>query len=552
MLAGNPNVGKSVLFGRLTGRYAEVSNYPGTTVDVAKGHWHGHQVADSPGVYSLAGDNDEQRLARRILGAADIVVNVVDGTRLHRDLFLTLQLLDRGLPLMVAVNMMDEVRQQGLCPDLNGLSRALGVPVLPVTAVSGEGMEGLEQALARLCSALPQPTGSKGEGNYRLRANEFSLRYGGGEGRLFGADLWLTRPFPGLVVAAAVLVSVYWLIGGLVAGSLVDLTEGIIMGRWVIPALSKLLAMLLPATGLLREIIVGQYGVVPLAVGYGLGLLLPLVFSFYLLLAVLEDSGYLPRLAVLLDNVFTPLGLNGKGVIPLILGFGCVTMAVISTRMLGTRRERLIITALLALAVPCSAQVGVIAMLLVPMGLKWLALYSLIILLVFLATGMLLNRLLPGKSGGLFLELPPLRLPRPVNLWRKAAGKSKAFLKDAIPLFALGAALVTALDYFGGLIWLQQLLAPLSRGWLKLPPETVGAFVMGIIRRDLGTAGLYALGLEQGQLFVALVVMTLFVPCLATMLVVVKEQGVKMGVAVWLLSLAAAVLVGGLVAMAII
>jgi len=304
----------------------------------------------------------------------------------------------------------------------------------------------------------------------------------------------------------------------------------------------------IPAGSLLAEILIGDYGLFTMALGYGIGLLLPLVFSFYLLLSLLEDSGYMPRLAVLLDNIFRPLGLNGKAVIPLILGFGCVTMAVISTRVLPTRRERGILTFLLGLAVPCSAQTGIIAVMLVPMGLKWLVLYAMVLLTVFISAGIVFNKLVPGKSAGLFLELPSLRLPRPRNFLRKSWAKSAAFLKDALPLFALGSLLITVLSYFKLLQALESILTPLTTGWLKLPPQVVGSFIMGMIRRDFGAAGLHALALTGPARFVALMTLTLFVPCIASVLVAIKEHGLFLGIAVWLTSLATALLIGGLLA----
>lgn len=550
MLAGNPNVGKSVVFTNLTKRYAEVSNYPGTTVEVSRGFWQGNPVADTPGIYGLNAANDEERLTEALLGDADVIVNVVDATRLRRDLFLTLQLIGRGAPMVVVVNMMDEVRRQGQQLDLARLESLLGVPVIPAAAAYGEGMEELAQVLGGLRHKKKSGCRRLEDGeSLRFRANEIygKIAASGGRPGLSSLDKWLTRPFSGLLTAALVLAMIWWLIGGLVANQVVDITEGIVFNRWLLPPIVRLLLRLLPE-GLLQQILIGDFGILTMALAYGIGLLLPLVFSFYLLLSLLEDSGYLPRLAVLLDNTFRPLGLNGKAVIPLILGFGCVTMAVISTRMLSTRRERIILAFLLGLAVPCSAQTGVIAMMLVPMGLGWLSLYALILLSIFLAAGVILNKTVPGQSAGLFLELPRLRLPRPRNILRKSWAKSMAFLKDALPLFAVGAALITLLNYGGGLIALENGLAPLTVSWLKLPPQVVGAFIMGMIRRDFGAAGLMALNLAAPQRFVALVTMTLFVPCIASVLVAVKEHGILIGIAIWLSSLAVALLTGGLLA----
>jgi len=550
VLAGNPNVGKSVVFTNLTRRYAEVSNYPGTTVEISRGFWQGNPVADSPGIYGLTGVNDEERLTEALLADADVIINVADATRLRRDLFLTLQLISRGTPIVVVVNMMDETRRLGLQIDLVRLEALLGVPVVAAAAVIGEGMSELAQVLGCLCHQSKSSCRRLADSeSLRDRANEIYAEIAAPRGivELSPLDKWLTRPFTGMFTAAMVMAIIWWLIGRLAADKVVGFTEGIVFNRWLLPPVVRMLESIVPP-GLLQQILIGDFGLLTMALAYGIGLLLPLVFSFYLLLSLLEDSGYLPRLAVLLDNTFRPLGLNGKAVIPLILGFGCVTMAVISTRMLSTRRERIILTFLLGLAVPCSAQTGVIAMMLVPMGLGWLSLYALILLSVFLAAGVVLNKTMPGQSAGLFLELPRLRLPRLRNILRKSWAKSMAFLRDALPLFALGAALITLLHYWGALAVLEKGLAPLTSSWLKLPPQVVGAFIMGMIRRDFGAAGLMSIELAASQRFVALMTMTLFVPCIASVLVAIKEHGLLIGIAIWLSALAVALLTGGVLA----
>lgn len=544
-----------MVFAKLTRKYAEVSNYPGTTVDISRGAWQGLQVSDTPGVYGLNGANDEERLAEELIAKAGVIINVVDATRLRRDLFLTLQLMGRGAPMLVVVNMMDEARRLRACPDLPKLQAELRIPVIGAAAVLGEGMSELVARLKSIvCEpALPQRRlAAESPEKLRARANKiFRSVLACGEGRtdLSAIDRWLTRPSTGVLTGVAILATIWWVIGGLVAGNVVNFTEGIIMNRWLLPPLVRFVHLLISRENLLAHVITGDFGILTMALGYGIGLLLPLVFSFYLLLAVLEDSGYMPRLAVLLDNVFRPLGLNGKAVIPLILGFGCVTMAMISTRILPTRRERIILTFLLGLAVPCSSQTGIIAMMLVPMGLGWLALYALILVTVFIGIGYGLNKVVPGKSTGLFLELPSMRLPRPGNVLRKTWSKSWAFLKDALPLFALGSVLITLLNYFHVLAALEELLAPLTAGWLKLPPQVLGAFIMGMIRRDFGAAGLHSLALAGPERFIALLTMTLFVPCIASVLVAIKEQGLLVGLGVWLSSMVLAVLTGGIAAM---
>jgi ferrous iron transport protein B len=245
----------------------------------------------------------------------------------------------------------------------------------------------------------------------------------------------------------------------------------------------------------------------------------------------------------------TAVGLNGRAVIPLILGFGCVQLGTITTRLLGTRREQSIATALLNLAIPCSAQIGVIAGMLARVGGALVLVYAAVILAVLAALGTALDRILPGESSPLIIDLPPLRLPRPANVLRKTGLRAWFFMREAAPWFVVGSLLVGLLQVTGGLELWQRALAPLTEGWLRLPREAAAAFVMGMVRRDFGAAGLTALPLTPPQVVTALVVITLFVPCIASLMVLFKERGPREAALIWGGSWVAAFAIGGLVAL---
>lgn len=591
VLVGNPNVGKSVFFNELTGRYVDVANFPGTTVEIHKAPYGDYILMDIPGVYGVSSFNDEERVARDIILHADIVINIVDALHMERDLFLTQQIIDMGIATVVALNMMDEVGQSGMIIDVGKLSRHLGVPVIPTVAVKKEGFSELKAAIdkASLGNADPriQPeldklveTGmGRGDALLVLEGDEevafchgkqaFPLReeiYLRRRQRVneIIADVvevkqitkkwnkvlgqWAVRPITGVPILFAILVAMYWFIGVFVAQTVVGVTEETIMLGIYSEFITALIFRFFSPEGFLGILLAGEFGVLTMAPIYLLGLLMPLVVGFYLALSVLEDSGYLPRLATLVDRMLTGLGLNGRAIIPVILGFGCVTMATITTRLLGSKRERLIATVLLGVTIPCSAQIGVIAGLIAPLGARYLAIYVLTIFTVFIILGTVLNKLLPGESTHLLIDLPPLRLPRIKNVLTKTYLKSVAFIREAAPLFVLAAVAITVLSYTGALLVLQNWLAPLTEGWLRLPKETATAFVMGIMRRDFGAAGLYALTLTPQQTLVGLVTITLFVPCIASIMVMVKERGWKDGTAIWVGSLVIAFLVGGVIA----
>ncbi len=589
VLVGNPNVGKSVVFNCFTGIYVDVSNFPGTTVEISSGTYKDYLVMDTPGIYGVSSFNDEEKVARDVILEADVIVNVVDGVHLERDLFLTLQLADMGIPMVVAVNMMDEVERQKIEIDIKALEHRLGVPVIPIIAAQKVGMEELAEKLesakpgkkdkkigqlisqfkkdnlpdAKILLALEadieiEGIADKREEIYFERRKQVDelckqiIKYKStkaGIGDKIG--YLLLRPVVAVPVLVLVLFLAYQLLGVLVAGEVVDFLEGWMVDNYE-PWINGIITSFIPEGSVLAELLVGEFGILTMTVTYVVALLLPLVITFHLLLAVLEDSGYLPRLATMLDRGFHKIGLNGRAVIPMVLGFGCVTMASISTRILGSDRERLIAIVLLSLTIPCSAQLGVIAGLLAQIGFWYFLLYISIIVAVFLITGTLLNKVVPGKSTDLLIDVPPMRLPVVKNVFQKTWSKSAHFVKEAGPIFALGALLIGVLNITGALEFLQNVMAPLVVSWMKLPKESATAFIMGIIRRDFGAAGFYDMVLTREQTLVAMTTLTLFVPCIASVVVILKERGLKQGLIVFLSCIAAAFLIGGALAQIVI
>jgi ferrous iron transport protein B len=297
--------------------------------------------------------------------------------------------------------------------------------------------------------------------------------------------------------------------------------------------------------------LVGEFGVLTLTVTYLLGLLMPLVIGFYLGLSLMEDSGYLPRLAVLVDRMMNKIGLNGRAIIPLILGLGCVTMATITTRLLTSNREKLIATALLGVAIPCSAQLGVVSGTLARTGglLAW-CVYGGVVFGMLGLTGFLLNRILPGKSEALMIDLPPMRMPRADNVFKKTWKKSWSFLKESIPMFILAGLVVSVAQMVGLLDWFIGVLNPITVNWLNLPsdPRIATTFILGIVRRDFASFGLTEVAMTSVQAVTAMIVITLFVPCIATVGVMIKERGLKVASTIWIGSWVCAFVIGGLLA----
>jgi len=296
-----------------------------------------------------------------------------------------------------------------------------------------------------------------------------------------------------------------------------------------------------------HTVLAGEFGVLTMTPTYLIGVILPLVTGFYLLLSFLEDSGYLPRIAALADRSLTAVGLNGRAIIPLILGLGCVTMGTLTTRILGSKRERFIATALMAIAVPCSAQIAVITALMAKTGVWYSLAYLGFLVLIFGVVGAVLNKLVPGQSTDLLIDLPSLRIPRLDNVVRKSFTKVWNFMKEVTLFFAAGALIISVLQVVGVLDWLIVVARPLTVDWLGLPAQSATAFVMGFVRRDFGAAGFFKMHLSDPQLLVAMITITLFVPCIASAMVILKERGTRYFVGLFAGSVVLAFIMGGLV-----
>ena len=593
VLVGNPNVGKSVVFNALTGTYVDVSNYPGTTVELTRGQIGGRDLVDTPGVYGVSSFNEEETVARDVIMDADTVVNIVDAVHIERDLFLTLQLLDMGKRMVVALNMADEARAQGVAIDRDLLEDLLGVPVIETVAVTGSGIPELLSSIERARHGHSDPeleeplvlmaarVGTRAEALLVLEGDAVvATRHGvdpGGdrdsiyvrrrarvndivghvlsestEGTRLSARLSraMMQPATGVPLLGLLLWGMYVVLGQWIAGGAVGvLEESLMQGYWE-PLVRGVVGGVFAEGTAVYAVLAGEFGVLTMTPTYLIGVILPLVTGFYLLLGLLEDSGYLPRIAALADRSLSSIGLNGRAVIPLILGLGCVTMGTLTTRILGSRRERFIATALMAIAVPCSAQIAVIAALMAGAGPLYAAGYFAALLAIFVAVGTVLDRVTPGVSTHLLIDLPSLRVPRADNVLRKTVTKVWHFMKEVTVFFVVGALMISTLEVTGVLAWLQTALVPLTVGWLGLPAEASTAFVMGFVRRDFGAAGFFSMSLTAPQLLVSMVTITLFVPCIASVMVIVKERGWGYMAGLFAGSVGLAFLVGGLLSRA--
>jgi len=358
---------------------------------------------------------------------------------------------------------------------------------------------------------------------------------------------WVIHPVWAWPILLGVLAAVYEFVGVFGAGTLVGLLEENLFGGYLNPAVTGFVQQHIHI-GWMADLLVGQYGLWTMGMTYALALILPIVTTFFIVFGALEDSGYFARLSVLSNRIFKLFGLNGRAVLPMVLGLGCVTMATLTTRILSSPRERLITIFLMALAIPCSAQLGVVLGLLGAISFSATLIWLVAMVAVLILAGWLAAKLIPGRRIPLVTEMPPMRLPLAGNVAKKTVGRLKWYLIEVIPLFLFGAFLMFLLDKAGILPAIIHASEPLVTGWLGLPKEAAAAFVMGFLRRDFGATGLFALSsqLSPIQAVVGMVTITIFVPCIASLMMIIKEQGLKIASAMLALIIPFAFLVGGL------
>ena len=629
VLIGNPNVGKSVIFSILTGKYVDVSNYPGTTIEITRGSGKINKrpvtFLDTPGINSLIPNSEDERVTRDILLSQPVstVLQVGDGKNLKRVLLLSLQLAEMGIPFILNLNMMDELKERGLAINLKKLEEILGVKVNSTIAVRRVGTERLhkmldqpakakyhvvypkaiENAVSRVEKILYDTPVKKRAMALMFLAHDSSLlnwvkknmtpgkieelqdiivelesrlnvpvSYAITQTRYKNADYiyervvekkervitsisdvldhYMTHPFWGIPFLLLILFVVYEFVGVFGAGTLVDFFESVIFGEYINVAAVWIFDQVVPVE-FVRDLFVGDYGIITMALSYGFAIVLPIVGTFFIVFSILEDSGYLPRLALMVNRLFRIIGLNGKAVLPMVLGLGCDTMATMSARILETRKERIIVILLLALGVPCSAQLGVILGITALLPWQGIFIWFVVVVAVMISVGALSSKLIPGEKSNFILELPPIRLPVIMNIVVKTMARIEWYLKEVVPIFVIGTIILFVIDRLNLLQAIESFAAPVVQDWLGLPAKATESFLIGFLRRDYGAAGLFNLAnkglLTKNQMVVSIITITLFMPCIANLLMIIKELGVKIAIKMSLFIVPFAFLVGGIV-----
>jgi ferrous iron transport protein B len=585
LLVGHPNVGKSVLFSRMTGVRTVVSNYPGTTVGYIRGRIRledqNYNVVDAPGTYSLEPLDEAANVAVKLIDRAKRIINVIDATHLERQLPLTIKLLAQCKPMVVALNMSDEARHRGIEIDVKKLSDKLGVAVIPTVARSGVGLRRLIQAALALPLKPHVPrqdqTDHRGPQPHNPHHSEEKVKQN--HLNLAEEDIWSEvgaivndvqtlhdhRHTLGEILED---ISVHPVWGGFAAAFVIFLSFGIvrligefligggigIFGEpWIVlpfgtellfdvawkPLVMKL-SNLLQADSFLHQLIIGSlidgeidfqqsFGLLTSGLFIPLGVVLPYIFSFYLVLSLLEDTGYLPRLAVFLDNIMHWIGLHGYAIIPTLLGLGCNVPGVMATRILESRRQRFITTTLISIAVPCAALQAMIIGFVGKRGIVPVLLVYSILFLTWMIIGIILRYTTKGFLPELLIEIPPYRAPSILALCSKMWMRVMGFLKEALPVVMVAILVVNLLYVFRVFEHIAYFTAPVVTKLWGLPQEAILPLLIGILRKDVAIGMFAPLELTTQQLITGSVILSMFFPCIATFVILLRELKIRDG-----------------------
>ena len=561
-LMGNPNVGKSTVFSRLTGVKTDASNYPGTTVSLLNGETvinkHFYTVYDMPGIYSLQEEcrTDEEACGLIRNTPYDVAVYVLDAQHLERNLYFALDVISLGKPTILLLNKFDIAKKKGIDVDADKLSQFLGVPVIASNGLSGMGFKELSSAIDKLATGkmkyaaaqIPQGQDERWQliGKISAQAQKITHRHPSFIEKLEEAasSSWL-----GLPIALVVMIISFFIIRFIGEGLIGLLTP--IYENYYLPLMQHIFAF--TQDTFIYTILFGSSS----ETAGGLGILsegvkiafvdvLPYVLVFYAVLDFLSMLGYLPRLAILLDSLLHKIGLHGYSAIPIMLGFGCKVPAIMAVRSLETKRQKIIALALILMMVPCISQTAMMFSVVAPYGVKYLIGIFAIMVVTGLITAAALNKILPGDTSDIFMEVPGWQIPKFVPFIKQLGRRAKDFIVEAIPLIIAGMFLITVADMTGLITVIDNAMQGLVSYALGLPKESSSVILLGFLRKDISIALLTPFALSGKQMLIACVFMAMYMPCTASFFVLLREGGLKDGLKIIAITLCVSIAVGGL------
>lgn len=563
LLMGNPNVGKSVFFSNMTGIHVVSSNYAGTTVSYTEGTLklggETYTLIDVPGTYSLEATSEAEEVAIRFINSKPLaIICVLDATNLERNIKLGLDIQRFNIPIVYALNLVDVAKRHGYEINAGLLAKELRAPVIPTVAVKNEGIKELTEELQKILSRPKTGCGRCAScpgcpainSNTWDRAREIAARVRKKvNGKLSFLDRLgnsMLKPWPGIPLALFIIILSLGVIIG--AGKfLQEFLFGPLVSDVLVPFFRMLISSIIP-DGIWQNVLIGEYGIFAIGFEWIIESILPYVFLFYVVFSFLEDSGILPRLSVLFDNIMRKMGVQGGSMITIMLGYGCAVPAIIGSRTATTRKERLIISAVVCFAVPCISQTGALISLFAGFSPVLLVLMFLLSFAVMITVSSVLSRMLKGKVDPMIIEIPNLLMPNGKAYAKKLMLRMKNFFLDAEIPMLLSIVIAALLKETGLLEKIALYLEPVVSGWLGLPKSAVIALILGIIRREMAVAPLLEIeGLTALQAFVGGTVALLYLPCLSVFGILTKEFNTRTALAISLSATLNALFVGGLI-----
>ena len=554
LLIGNPNVGKSIFFTELTGIHAISSNYAGTTVNFMEGilniGGNEYTLIDVPGTYSLSPTSEAEAVAASFVeSGASAIICVLDASNLERNLRLALEIGSYNIPLVYVLNLMDVALRHGVNVDAKLLERELNAPVVKTVAVKKQGLDELKQKLEKLLNTKHDNTHEYECSDIWAKSKEIAHRVSTKNiTSLSAIDMLgenMMKPMPGIPIAMLVMAATIGVVVGggrfLRAFFLLPLVNNVI-----VPFFRSLFTAFLPE-GMVLNILTGEFGIFVISFEWILALIFPYVLLFYVAFTFLEDTGFLPRISVLFDNIMSKLGMQGGSLIHIMMGFGCAVPAIIGSRAATSRKERIVISVAICFAIPCISQTGAIISLMAAFSWWMLPAMALFSFLLFVTASVFAGSAVKGRIDPLLIEVPNLLVPNAKSYGRKLLTRMKHFLHDAEVPMMVAIIFAAVLSETGILAVIAAYAQPLVSGWLGLPAEAVSALILGIVRREMSVAPLLALNLSPLQAFVGGAVSLMYLPCLSVFAILAKEFKTRIALAISFSTIVTALFVGGII-----
>lgn len=563
VLVGNPNVGKSLLFSRITGIGVVTANYAGTTVEVKIGHFQfkdeEYELIDGPGLYSLENLSKSDATALKLIDDSDIIINVIDSTNLERNLNLTLQLIKLKKPMILCLNFWEDTAHMGIDIDVEELKKILDIPVVKTSALGSDGVTELVAGLktANIGTFTPYSSCEMGQNLCLDKSCGGSCSQNCG-GECQTCNYWnyvgyiiskvqklkhrhhtllerfsdfTLHPIGGLLTAILVLLATLFIVRTIGESATKYLLEPFYYKAYA-PFINDIVNHI--PFELVRGLLIGHssdplesFGILTSGVYIALVLVFPYFFSFYFVFGFLEDFGYLPRLAVVSDNFFHRLGLHGYSSIPVMLGLGCKVPAFMATRVLTSQREKVLTTALILMSAPCLPQSAMIISLGMGYGVMTVLAIFGILIVISILVNIILNKFMKGTSTDLFTEIPSYRIPSVRLMAEKLKLRIVDYFSEVLPLIVAGVLIMNILFSTGIIDFVTKLVREPVRVLLGLPPDIASVMLLGFLRKDVSIALLAPLGLDAHQFIVASIFLVLYIPCISSFFTLIKELGAK-------------------------